>query len=371
MDVGVIRKLDPLKKGSLDTLAQLGTSCVSHAKKDDKLSMIPCTHEDDKSTLKKRAYRKLISSYLSLRLVDASRINPKSSLQKAYYNTYHCCSTIAIHASGKVIGSYCKNRWCLVCNSIRTAVLINNYMPIIEDWNDKHFVTLTLKNCKGDVLRPTIDGMQKVFVKVKATIRKRYQRGKGDAFIGLRKLECTYNPVSDEYHPHFHFIINGSDNASELYYRWIDLVPGVNPDAQDIREADDNSVRELFKYFTKLVSKVKDNDGQVIDKKVYADAMDVIFNSIKGLRTFQYFGFKMKKVADSEDFEGLKNSSDPVISYAKWFRDMSDWMEDNGDLLSGYIPSDDTLKLVKKDLIVRSNYHTKQTLLFKDNDRPI
>lgn len=356
-------KNDVVKVSSLDTLAQLVTSCANDAKKNDDIKLIPCTHEDDKETLQKRAYRKYISHALSLRLVDASKINPKSTLEKSYFNSYHCCSTIAIHSSGKVKGNYCKNRWCAVCNSIRTAVLIHTYMPIIEKWDDKYFVTLTLKNIKDRELRNTIYEMNKTTTKIKSTIRQRHVRGKGERYLGLRKLECTYNPNTDEYHPHFHFIINGYDNAHELYYRWIELTATAKYKGQDIKQADDNSTKELFKYFTKITTPIKDKKGNVIDHKIYADAMDVIFNSIKGMRTFQHFGFKQKKKVKAEDFAPLENSRDPVVSTAKWIQELADWAEDNGELLSGYIIKKETEKLVKNKIIVRDNFHTKQIKL--------
>lgn len=365
-------KYDPLNGSSsnakkdvqLDTLAQLAT----RPQKDEEIQLIPCTHESDKKTLQKRAYRKFINTALSLRLVDASKINPKSTLQKSYFNSYHCCKTIAIHSSGKVKGSYCKNRWCLVCNSIRTAVLIHKYMPIIEDWQDKYFVTLTLPNCNGEDLRATIDQMQKTITQIKKTIQKRSERGKGDPFVGVRKLECTYNPKTNKYHPHYHFVIDGHDNASELYHKWLEKTPTAKAVAQDIRPADDNSSKELFKYFTKVVTTIKDKDGNVKDAKIYADAMDVIFNSIKGLRTFQNFGFKTKKEVLAEDFVPAELSGDPIVSEANWVQELADWAEENGNLLSGYIPLEKTKRLVKKKIVVRDNFHTRQIKIFKNGE---
>ena len=351
------------KRISLDTLAQLATS----SKKEDDIKLIPCTHESDKKTLQKRAYRKYINTSLSLRLVDASKINPKSTLEKSYFNSYHCCKTIAIHSSGKVKGNYCKNRWCLVCNSIRTAVLIHKYMPVVEDWNDKYFVTLTLPNCDGRDLRATIDEMQKVITQIRKVIQKRYQRGKGEKFIGVRKLECTYNPKTNKYHPHYHFVIDGHDNASELLNIWLKKVPAAKAVAQDIRPADDNSSKELFKYFTKVVTTIKDKEGNVKDAKIYADAMDVIFNSIKGLRTFQNFGFKTKKEVLAEDFVPVELSGDPIVSEANWVQELADWAEESGELLSGYIPLEKTKKLVSKKIIVRDNFHTRQIKIFTNS----
>lgn len=350
----------------LDTLAQLATPPQKEGLNghiDPKIELVPCTLESDKKTLQKRAYRNYVSTPLALRLVDASKINPKSTLEKSYFNTYHCCSTLAIHSTGKVVGNYCKNRWCIVCNSIRTAVLIHKYMPIIDEWDDKHFVTLTLPNCKDFELKSTIKLMQKNFNQIRKVLQKRYQRNKSDKLVGLRKLECTYNSTRDDFHPHYHFVIDGHDNAHELVDLWLKKSFNSKRIAQDVREADNDSAKELFKYFTKVVTPTKNKKGETVDMKIYADAMDVIFNSIKGVRTFQNFGFKVGKKVESEDFTEL--SGDPVVSTAKWVQELGDWAEENGELLSGYVPLDKTKKLVKNKIIVRDNFHTKQLKIFK------
>ena len=189
-----------LKSASLDTLVQVGTKCPS----DEEMRLIPCTHESDKIALKKRAKRKHLSAPLSLRLVDASKNNPDSNLKKSYFNTYHCCRTIAIRDDGSVRANYCKNRWCLVCNSIRTAQLINRYVPVLDQWEDKYFVTLTLPNCTALDLPGTLDFMQNTFGKIHAKLKKQFQRKKRDKIVGLRKLECTYNADRNDYHPHYH-----------------------------------------------------------------------------------------------------------------------------------------------------------------------
>ncbi len=353
---------------SLDTLAQLVTTTLhtsentseTEVSSEPTISLKACTKLEDKKILKKRAKRKYISTGLALRLVDASRLNPKSTLKKSYFNTYHCSSKLTVHKDGTVRTNYCKSRWCMVCNSIRTAVLINDYMPIIDQWEDKYFVTLTLPNCKGRELKSTIKYMYKIFNGVKHKLRMRAERHNTPKFVGLRKLECTYNHKTDTYHPHFHFILDDEDHADELVNNWLGKVKTANIDAQDIRRADSTSVKELFKYFAKLVITVKDNDNNIVDSMIYADAMDVIFNAIKGTRTFQTFGFK--KVKSKEELTGEEEESE-VIAEANWIQQLGDWADSEGNLLSGYIPATFTKRLVEKRLIVRSNYHTKQIKL--------
>ena len=49
-----------------------------------------------------------------------------------------------LQEGGKLSAKYCGNRWCLVCNSIRTAKLFAAYGPTLRSWEDAHFVTLTI-----------------------------------------------------------------------------------------------------------------------------------------------------------------------------------------------------------------------------------
>ena len=330
----------PPDTSPLDTLAQLGTKHQNEAD----LHLKSCTCEQDKPTLIKRARRKFLGHGLALRLVDASKNNDASTLQKAYFNTYHCVGTLEVKHDGKVVGKYCKNRWCMVCNSIRTAKLIKQYKPVLDSWDDKYFVTLTVRNCIGLDLENTLGGMAATIRQIKDTFRKRHQRGKGEKFVGLRKLECTYNPRRNDYHPHYHLIVRGKDTAKEIVDLWLEKMGGTKRKCQDFKPADDNSCMELFKYFTKVISKTRKGN-----REIYADAMDVIFNAIKGKRTFQTFGFKMPKLQDDD---GVKEDEmllpEDVKAVLTWNQDHGDWIDiDTGELFTGYRPSDGMRDLVE------------------------
>ncbi len=360
------RKEDKAKKElSLDTLAQLGTKSrvgVMESSKEAPISLIPCTHESDKKTLRKRAKRKHLSTPLSLRLVDASKLNPDSVLKKSYFNTYHCCRTLAIREDGSVRGNYCKNRWCLVCNNIRIAQSINNYMPTVSQWNDKYFVTLTVPNCRGKKLEGTIKLMQGTFTKIHAKLKKQYQRNQRERVCGLRKIECTYNVVRNDYHPHFHLIIKGKKNAEDIKNEWLDRFPKASYKAQDVKTANNESTKELFKYFTKVVTTIKDKKGEVKDRIIYADAMDVIFNSMKNKRTFQNFGFKSNKVI-SDDLD-TEMDIERIIEEVEWVQELGDWVRQDGELFSGHRPSPSMVELVTKKIVVRTSFHGGQLKIF-------
>lgn len=365
----------------LDTLAQLGTKKESEGLEDFQTSSL--TTIDDRQALMKRARRKYMTGGYVLALVDAEKENESSSLRKAYWNTYHCAGTLTLKSNGKVSGKYCKNRWCLVCNSIRTAQLMKKYIPVIEEWKDKHFVTLTIPNVEGRHLKESIEVMQSIFVRVQSRMKKRAQRGSGSKLIGLRKLEVTYNPKRNDFHPHYHVIIEGKENAKLLrnyflseynksFYSTPDLWGAASFKAQDVRPADDKSVRELFKYFTKVIDGKQGDPNRVI----YADALDVMFNAVKGKRVFQNFGFKAPKeqLSDEELKEVVKEAETEAEAHAvaeyEWSQDKGDWEtkqdykidHQTGEvtplprLLSGYKVSDGIKELVTDRVIIRKGH---------------
>ncbi len=88
---------------------------------------------------------------MTLALIDVVKEKGEPERQHAYWNAYYCQSNVII-SGNKLYGDYCKNRFCTICCAIRKADTINRYYPIIFQWEDVHFVTLTVKSCKADKL---------------------------------------------------------------------------------------------------------------------------------------------------------------------------------------------------------------------------
>jgi hypothetical protein len=303
------------KAAFLDKLAQLCQVPKTGACRDAK---------NDINKLKKRARSKYMTNSYTVQLAKL-----KSPLQKSYNNTIYGCSSTLIQDDNKITTSYCGNRWCLVCNRIRTAKMINAYMPVFEEMKDKVFLTLTIPNVKGDFLREAIKNMTKTF-----RLIQKYTKAKG-----LRKLECTYNPIRNDYHPHFHFVLENDSQAQEILLEWLKRYPNSNKAAQDVRKCTDSSVYELFKYFTKII---------VSDKCIYIKNLDVIFQAMRNLRVYQPFG-GIKKVSEdideieAEEYEDLSKNN----KIWQWFE--KDWVDtETGETLTGYEP-DENLKTLFKE----------------------
>ena len=289
---------------------------------------------DPRIAIQKRARSKLITQSIILAIINS---NPDSKLIKSYWNTYHCSNRIYYDGTKKTV-KYCKNRFCMTCSRVKTARMINKYLPIIETYENPVFVTLTIPNVKGEHLRATIDSMQKCFYSI---INLRSNR---KIMRGIRKLECTYNPIRYDFHPHFHVLIDGMDNALRLQQLWLDKNPTAVQDAQDIEVADTNSMKELFKYLTKINISLKKDD-----RRLYPKALDTIFQAFHNKRTISGFGNpKTKDVA--ENYETLNDEF--VLrrrALWEWEREYFDWIDyETGELLSGYIPDSNALEIIDR-----------------------
>lgn len=334
------------KCSSLDTLAQLGTNSSEDITLGEFNSN--CNNDlDTKRGLYRRARAKFFTNAIVFRLVDV----PGSPLNKSYWNTYHCANTLRVQGDKTVavvdvknrLYGYCKNRWCIVCSRIRTAVLIKSYKPVLDYWGDECvFVTLTVPNVSQGALSSTLDLMQNQFRAIIDQFKKSCSRGKTERFEGLRKLECTYNSQRNDYHPHFHVIVRGSEAADALVKEWLRRFPDASPDAQDSRRADSGSVLELFKYSTKIVTKVNGKNS------LFPVALDQIFRAMKGRRIFQPFGFKRPKVEEmtDEQVEEMIDELEEVMMY-EWMPNFADWVSvGTGEFLTGYTPSQAMKELV-------------------------
>lgn len=324
----------------LDTLAQLGTS-PSTPEQDADFKVVSQT-VTDRSVLLKRARAKYLTNAIVYRLADI-----ESPLNKAYWNSYHCSSKLTKQGD-KITGQYCKNRWCMVCNRIRTAKLIRDYMPVLDEWHDKHFLTLTVPNVPACTLQITINKMVRSLKQIQETCKKRSQRKRDrwPKILGLRKLECTYNPERNDYHPHFHIIVDSKYAAHEIKDQWLKKFPLAKEIAQDIRPADANSCIELFKYFTKVMTKTTSDDG--VKYSINPFVLDEIFRAIKGVRTFQTFGFTLDR--ETEETEEACADLDEVLDEIVygWMQEFSDWVDiDTGETLSGYVPSEKMIRLTE------------------------
>jgi hypothetical protein len=184
-----------------------------------------------------------------------------------------------------------------------------------------------------------IQEMNKAFTSCKRSIKRKY----GLEFECIRKLEVTYNAETDTYHPHFHCIVRGEIQAQALLALWLKFAPTDPLEiAQDVRPVDERGEMELFKYFTKLIGK---------DRKIHAPSLNVMFEQIKGLRTYQPVGFKISDYAPELEDDMEEELDVHCVDLAEkrygdvvnwlWHQEYADWVDpETGECLTDYTPSD-------------------------------
>jgi len=291
-----------------------------------------------KETLKKRARSKYYTA-----LVVNELLKLDTPLWEYYARTRQCCSWVKQEGS-KLTSSYCNSRVCHICNRIRTGKAINGYMGQVKDWVDQgnqiYFLTLTQgPTVPADRLGQTINGMIKTFAKINRVLRER----RGIPINGIRKLECTYNPRENLYHPHFHVLMDRG--ADEFMAEWLKRYPNACPWSQDIRIADSNSLKELFKYSTKIIDTYKSEnpeenpENKEVNIEIYPEALDNIMRALYGRRILQPFG-NIKKVNDEvEELQSQEYLDIPYHIEAVWFWTGQDWYTDqHPEGLTGYTP---------------------------------
>jgi tRNA U38,U39,U40 pseudouridine synthase TruA len=304
------------------------------------------TDISDNPSLANRARRKLITRKMVLALIDVAKEKGEPERIQAYWNSYHCLNNVIV-ANGRLYGKYCKNRFCTICNAIRKADMINRYYPVISQWEDVQFVTLTVKACKEGQLNRLVYRMLRAFELIHNRCKKRHQRGKGIKLIGVKSLECNFNPDTKTYNPHYHLIVLGKEIAELLKKEWIKQwrpIPKTtnrykytNPGAQKITPVYnlETALIETIKYGSKIFTEpdLKKKSTQKMPPKIYARALDNILVAMKGKRIFERFGFNLPKQTQQNTDTKL------VVDFENWTfpKDSSDWVnEETGKSLTNY-----------------------------------
>lgn len=312
----------------LDTLAQLST---------EGFSSLNANQLAERESLQKRARAKAFTNSYIFDLIDL-----ESELSKSYWQTYRCSSDI-LQEGDRATARYCNQRWCLVCNRIRTAKMINGYQEPLSKFIDPQFVTLTIVNVPDKELKSAIESMTNAIKDIRKNLKKTY----GLTLRALRKYECTFSRERKDYHPHFHLIVEGLDVSNKLVDLWLKRFPTADRGGQNITAADSSSLNELCKYFTKVIA--KDNDYN-------AKALDVMFQAAKGKRTFQPIGLRKFVSEEIEEIQGQRITIKPPQTEIWCYdRDAYDWVSADGEILSEYSPSIKDLEVINQSYKTKGN----------------
>lgn len=267
---------------------------------------------NNKKMIEGRARAKTITQSLALNLIEIARRKGNEAFEKSLRNTYYCQDKI--HTKGKNgFSHYCKNKLCAVCQRNRKSDIINRYLPVISAWEDPHFVTLTVRSVSAKNLKKWMEkGMIRGIKLIIDRQRKRHAVGHGIKLIGIRSLECNFNPVKRTYNPHFHLIVPNAETAELFKNEWLKLWTSKHTSrkAQHSRKAVDldHDLIETVKYGSKIFTEkdVNEKTKYRLDRKIYLKALYNILVSMEGLRLFDRFGFNLPPMQDKTIYEAVE-----------------------------------------------------------------
>jgi len=329
------------QKNPIYKLAELGTS-----RKDQELQdgMVKIEGTGiDRLTLKyKFSKKKFITTSEAKALKEIAKDEEDAKWFYRYQNTIECLDKITTH-DGKAFGKFCKNRCCLNCCSIRKAMYVNKFLPIIQSWNDPYFVTLTCKAKSKYKLKKWIRQLITNFDLINRRLRKRHERGKGPKPIGIRALECNYNPIKYTYNPHLHLILESKELAVDFILEWQNTfdTDDTDPRAQHMRPVsfEGRDLIETIKYGAKIFTDpdmIKDKKKRIQDPIIYIAALHNIYKAMDGCHLLSTFGFKQPE-AIKEDEQNSIITND----FEDWFYDpkLKDWVNaETAQIMTQYKP---------------------------------
>jgi len=337
--------------GKFNTLAENGTAKAALRGKRPVTIKGLGTDASAPTELAKRAKRKTITQTIILSLIDVATKKGQQDRVKAYWNTYHCQSSV-VSSNSRLYGNYCGNRFCTLCAGMRKAEIINKYLPVVQLWPEPYFVTLTAKAVPAYKLKSRIERMQLSMRKLLARNKKRSQRGKGTKLLGIKSIECNFNPEKRTYNPHFHLIVSTKAAAELIINEWLaQCTPAfATRVAQNMRRVDDcqRDLVEVVKYGSKLFTDptMKKKARRKVSPYVYVAAFHNIIWAMQGHRVFDRFGFNLPprcNVTQRQtvtDYEVLK--FDPQLF---------DWVSPyTGALLTLYQPEPELMAILKNNI---------------------
>ncbi|MFN0217171.1 MAG: protein rep [Saprospiraceae bacterium] len=323
------------------TLAECGTTKIESATEMPIRTLFgKGTDLADKRALNNRARRKLTAQVLCVMVATELEKRGEKELARTFWNTFHCQRKLVSH-KGRSYGDYCKNRFCPLCVSIRRGEFINRYLPVIETWEDPYFVTLTQKSVPAEKLERWFFGVDKAFRQIKNKYKKRNQRGGKIKFMGIKCLECNFNPKRKWYNPHLHLIVPNKAMADLLKLEWQKkwTEKFTSPLAQKIRRVGSHrrDLIETIKYGSKIFTDFDARDKGKMPPKIYVAAMINIYKAMKPYHLFDSFGFNLPKEEKSSTKTIVPSVECKDFIYAP---EVYDWVNDKtGEGLTGYTPT--------------------------------
>lgn len=306
-----------------------------------------CYTLDETEEIKRQNYLNRLSRNKTISRITTGEqllLKRKQKVEKSLIRRYECRNTI--HKDFDEIHSQrCESRLCTYCNSIKTKIRIDRYLPIISLFREPQHLVLSLPNITGDQLYDRIKQYNETLRKIfnNETLRRNKTK-----LVSIRNLEITYNKKTDTYHPHWHMVTENYKTAEYIKNKWIEI-NRIESDYIEygckITKADLNIVKELFKYTLKGYEKPKRPNKEIKPEIIInPEVLNIIEESIKGLRLFadtniKWFakqnGISWKEHKENQNTEYIKKKEESkMIKYIpngkhQWNDKIKDWIKED------------------------------------------
>jgi len=338
--------------GPFNTLGESGTTQLNtHT---ETVYGTGCNVQSEKAR-KRRGKTKYVGSQLAKALADVAREENDLKFLKQCFNGYFCLHDVVIK-NWIIYGKYCKTRFCPTCNGIRKAEMIKRYHPVLKEWSEPCFLTLTTRSIPAKKLEDRIARQKEVFNRIIDKYEKRHKRKTGIKLIGLRSHESNFNPQELTYNPHFHIITPNYEIAKTLNIEWLKAWgKKASHMGQKIDRVKDVELHliETIKYGAKIFTDPEMKKGMEGKKyMIFARAYYNILRAFESKHLLSSFGFKLPTETEKKETEKkeLKNTSRLI-----YLPEINDWINpETGSLLTGYAPNDE-LKKIMSNIDTRTN----------------
>ena len=208
----------------------------------------------------KRKLKKILSQNTAIKIkVFVENNYPEDEkMIKRMVRQIMCAGRLEVYDNDVVKTYFCKQKTCLVCNSIRLAKFLSKTLDYIsESGNILYHMVLTVRNPSIEDLNETIDKMYGFFKNSSIKKDKRYKE-LNKKIMFIRSFEATLKEENRTFHIHFHILLTGKIESEVKEYGeliikyWLKYFGDkANIKAQYLEEQK-KSILENFKYLFKI-----------------------------------------------------------------------------------------------------------------------
>jgi hypothetical protein len=310
----------------------------------------------------KRSLKKVLSQNTAIKIKTFVENNcPEDEMMiRKMIRQIMCAVRLEVYDNDIVKSYFCREKTCLVCNSIRLAKFLDKYLDKIKAEEKLYHMVLTVKNPVANSLKDTIDKMYSFFQNSMIKKDKRYKElNKEIKFI--RSFEATLKEETKTFHIHFHILLGGKleeevkEYGNIMISYWLKYFgeEKANIKGQYLEEQT-RSILENFKYLFKI-NDISDSNIKMVYQLLIATA---------GRRLFTAKGFPYeKKITDMlKEVEYNDIEEAKLISTFHYKKDCKNWINpDTGELFV----NDDDVNKYKNDQEEKRNFN-ELVLFFRE-----